>query len=230
MKGKILKIERNFPHEVRVCPEMYPVRVAEMRTKGINPFTWDELRELYSDRSALRMATKGGSVKVHYIDKIYVFGFKPGNIHNTASVPGILKFIKDNDALDMYTAALPHDGGYMTHLLPKDVCDKIFVDMVEYYHDLVECDGFFSGLFEDLGENTIEVAIEVAFATDAAMDSWDTNPELQEKARQFFSVQVINKEINKPKRPPLSNTPPEKPIIKKATKKAAKKKVVKKKK
>lgn len=235
-RGKLLRIERSLPHEVRITPEMYPAHMQQMRQLGADPFTWEELGEMFPDRSRLHLVVRQGVVRFFYENLMYEFTFLPGFVHNTASVPGVLKWAKDNDDLDMYTMALPHDGGYMTHILDKETHDKLFVDGIEYYHELQEEGGFFAGLLEDLAENSIEVAIEVAFATDAAQDAWDSKPETIEKASKLMTVRIqqAGEALNHVpvKKPVEAQAPVEaqtkKAVKKKATKKVAKKKVSKK--
>jgi hypothetical protein len=235
-KGKLLRIERSLPHEVRITPEMYPVHEAHMRQKGVNPFTWDELGQMYPDRSRLHLVVKQGVVRFFYENRIYEFWFLPGFVHNTASVPGFLKWAKDNDDLDMYTMALPHDGGYMTHLIDKDTIDQLFVDGIEYYNEQVEESGFFAGLLEDFAENATETAIEIAFGTDAAQEAWESSPEIIEKGSLLMRVNITQngraaQAVPAPRElvaPAPAPEPEKKAKKKKATKKAAKKKVSKK--
>lgn len=251
MKGKIKNITRSMPHIVRITPEEYPKYADIMAQKGITIPTWEGLGEIYGDRSKLRLVVNPGRVVVQYTNVAYVFRIGTGYIYNTASVPDLLKFAKDNDALDMDTMSLPHDGVYLTHCMPKEDIDKIFVDGIEYYHDQQEADGTFARILENIKEDGIEAAIEFAFGTDIAHENWESKPEVQEMARKWFTLEIIQKGVTphrKPQRPQLvpncplfmqtpavKKAPPmqaaippkkeesSKPAAKKATKKATKK-------
>lgn len=188
MKGKLLKIERELPEQVRYIPEDYLELATRIRIQGGNPYTSDELSILFEDLSDVRIVTKKGYLVFFYEDEVIRFDFYPGFAHNTASVPGILKPIVDNDSLSMAIAALPHDGVYVGRQMEKSEIDQLFVDTIEYYHEEEESEDFFFSLLEDAFENSIETAIEFAFTTDEAKKSWDCGAELSVRSGAMMKV------------------------------------------
>ena len=191
MIGKITKIELDFPEETRFVHEDYYNLATKIRIEGGNPYTVGELRILFDDLDIVRLITKKGTLIVHYEDEIIKFEFYPGFAYNTASVPGIFKPILDNDSLEMTIASLPHDGVYTGHQMTKLEIDKIFVDIIEYYHDLDDSGFSLAQLAEDIAENAIETAIEIAFGTDEAMKCWNQGAELAMKSGSMMRVERI---------------------------------------
>lgn len=188
MKGKLLKIERELPEQVRYIPEDYLELSTRIRIQGGNPYSSEELSILFEDLSDVRIVTKKGYLVFFYQDEVIRFDFYPGFAHNTASVPSILKPIVDNDSIAMAIMALPHDGVYTGRQMTKKQIDKLFVDGIEYYHEQEESENFFFGLLEDAFENSIETAIEFAFSTDEAQKSWDCGEELSERSGAMMKV------------------------------------------
>jgi hypothetical protein len=187
MKGKLLNITIQLPSFTRYVASNYYDLATKIRVGGGNPWTVGDLRILFDDLDDVRIATNKGFLVFHYEDETIRFDFYNGFAYNTASVPDILKFAKDNDDFDMMVMSLPHDGGYIGKQMSKPELDKLFVDGIEYFHDKEDSDGFF-GAIEDLKENAIECAIEIAFDTDAAMESWNKGIELTPKSHSMMTV------------------------------------------
>ena len=187
MKGKILNVEIELPEFVRFYHEDYYNLRSEIVKNGGNPWTVGDLRILFDDLTDVRICTKKGYLIFEYEDENIRFDFYEGFAYNTASVPDILKAIKDNDAFDMMVMSLPHDGVYIGKQMKKTEVDRLFVDGIEYFHDKEDGTGI-SGFLENLKEDTIEKGIEIAFATDIAMESWNRGSELAPKSGSMFKV------------------------------------------
>jgi len=191
MKGSIKNIIRTFPYEWRVVPEQYAAVSSEFATFGIVMPEWSELTEFYDDVSEILIAMSHGEMLIEYDDVFIKCKFRPGFIYNNASTPKIVRSFIDNDSLKMKSGALPHDGLYGCHYddFPKDVADKLFVDIIEYYNDQDEDDNF----FENAAESIEEFAIETAFKTDAADEAWNAGAKQQTFNRLRFSCDIIEK-------------------------------------
>jgi hypothetical protein len=187
MKGKLLNIDISLPSFTRFVGSTYYDLSTKIRIDGGNPWSVGDLRILFDSLDNVRIATGKGYLVFYYDDETIRFDFYNGFAYNTASVPDILKFAKDNDDFDMMVMSLPHDGGYVGKQMSKPELDKLFVDGIEYFHDKEDSDGFF-GALEDLKENTIECAIELAFDTDTAMESWNKGAELAPKSHAMMTV------------------------------------------
>ena len=190
MKGKILDIEIELPSTTRYVAENYYSIVQDITIAGGNPWTVGDLRILFDDLSDVRIVTKKGYLVFRYEDESIRFNFYNGFAYNTASVPDILKFAKDNDDFDMMVMALPHDGLYTGKQMTKQEADKLFVDGNEYFQDKEDKGGFW-GVLEDIKEDAIESAIEFAFGTDTAMESWTRGTELASKSGSMMTVERI---------------------------------------
>ena len=184
MKGKLLDIDMDLPEQVRYNPEDYEALCVEIRKQGGNPYTLKELETLYNVLEDIRILTSRGYLIFKFEDGILRFDFYPGFVHNTSSVPDVLKWIKDNDDFDMYVAGMPHDGVYTGRQMSKDAVDRLFVSIVEYYHDNEGDEGF----FENIIENGIEAGIALAFDTDEAQRSWDRGAELAQRSGCFMTL------------------------------------------
>ncbi len=187
MKGKLLDIEIVLPSTTRYVPETYYSLLTSIVKRGGNPWTVGDLRILFDELKDVRIVTDKGYLVFKYEDEEIRFDFFSGYAYNTASVPDIIKFAKDNDDFDMMIMSLPHDGLYVGKQMSKQEADRLFVDGIEYFHDKKDSDGIF-GILEDLKENTIECAIEFAFDTDTAMESWTRGAELAPKSGSMMTV------------------------------------------
>ena len=189
MKGKLLKVEYDLPEEVRFVEDDYYKLARDMRIMGSNPYSIAELNSLFEDLSILRIVTKKGYITLFYEHEVIQFDFYPGFSYNTASIPGIFKPIKDNDCFEMIIASLFHDALYITQLTFKKEADEMFVDVIEWFHDLDDKKGFsISQMLEDAAENTIEKGIEIAFSTDEAMKSWEMGAHLAKRSGTLFRI------------------------------------------
>lgn len=189
MRGKLLKVEYDLPEEVRFVEEDYFELARKIRIQGGNPYSIAEINSLFEDLSIVRIITKKGYITLFYEKVVIRFDFYPGAAYNTASVPGLLKPVKDNDSFDMVVGSLFHDLGYITQLLTKKEWDTMFVDVIEWFHDQDDTEGFsFKQMLEDAVENTIEAGIDFAFSTDEAMKSWDMGKHLAARSGCFFKV------------------------------------------
>ena len=187
MRGKILNISYKLPSFVRYNPEQYYDLRSDIVKGGGNPWTVGDLRILFDDLSDVRNASQNGFIEFKYEDEIIRFDIFKGFAYNTASVPDVFKPIIDNDDFATDLLSIPHDGVYIGKQMKKTEIDTIFVDGIEYFHDLKDSGGI-SGFFEDLKENIIEQAVEIAFATDIAMESWNRGTELAPKSGSMFKV------------------------------------------
>lgn len=191
MKGKIQQIQRRMPHEVRIVPEEYQEHFEQMAKTEVHIPKWDDLKKSYAETNELLLVVKNGLIAIDYEDIRIRFHFYPGFIYDNASTPKLTRSFTDNDSLKMKTAALPHDGLYGTKFIDegftKEIADKLFVDIIEYYNERDKDDGFFDSLIEWIEEGSIEIA----FNTDAAQDRWDAT-EYPAYNRLFFRPEICS--------------------------------------